>query len=59
MNWKQKYRDRKRPMRLKLTMAVLAENLYKSLSDKLVDSEQAAYEKIIEIETTEEQKSLF
>lgn len=38
MKWQQKYRDRKRPMRLKLTMAVLAENLYKSLSDKLIDS---------------------
>ena len=59
MNWKQKYRDRKRPMRLKMEMTKLGEDASKSLINNLLDSEQAAYAKIIEIETTEEQKSLF
>ena len=50
MNWKVAYKNRKRPMRKKLSMAVMGESIYRNLVGKSVDSEHKAQRRVVELE---------
>lgn len=51
---RRRYMDKKKPLRLKLQEQVMMSEVYKSSSMLVLDSEQAAYQRIIEIEDRQE-----